>query len=88
MTEVSAAQEQRRAALAQAFAVMGARRLTEHEVGLLLSETEWWLSTHPGHDSGLHEGPEKAADLDMSYCPHCEALTRMQKVRARIEVGL
>lgn len=87
MTEVSAAQAERRAALATTFTVAGARRLTEHEIGLLLQEIRWWLSTHPNHDAGLHSGPSKADDTMQTYCWICNAINHLDAADARIQAG-
>lgn len=36
------------------------------------------------HDPLLHEGPDKADDEEMSYCPSCHVVTNIQWMRANL----
>ena len=61
------------------------RRLSSREAGLVIAEIESWLHTSPFHDASRHEGPDKAADALMTYCPECNCLTLLHQIRDRVE---
>ena len=79
----SEARTARRIRIARTLAFVAAsnRALTFYEAGQLFDEHEDFLSTHPMHDASLHEGPDKAADVNMTYCAHCNALTLLYRAR-------
>lgn len=39
----------------------------------------------PRHDPTLHEGPDKAADIDQSFCPQCRSIVLLQRAIRKLE---
>ena len=51
-------------------------------IGILEQE----LTLDPTHDVSLHEGPDKASDPTMAFCPHCAALVTLRTEKAKLGV--